>query len=169
MQTITIGDQRFELRLNFSARDRMRSEGGDYGDDLDITTIITPNSRVPELLSMDVDYLMAVSQAMLIDQSQRNALREVFDGESIPDIYKAVTDELVLFSQPPRRAAMRMALNHLETEMVAAMVEETTTTETTATSPDDESSPVLPTSTASDGEFPEPSSESTPGLVLSAS
>ena len=160
MQTITINDTDFAFRLNYSARDRMRSRSqSDFAGELDITQIIEPGSRVPELLSTSIDYLLEVAQDMLIDQSQRDALRNAYDGESIELIYGAVTEELTLFSQGPRRAALKAMLKQLETQMTTIMSQ----------SLDEELSPVPKTSTGNAGESPGLSEESTPDLELSVS
>lgn len=159
MQTVTIGETEFQFRLNYTSRERLRSRKDDseFGGDLDVTTIIADGSRVAELLATSVDYLVDVSCDLLINQEQRDDLRQKIDGDSMEAVYSAVRDEIVLFSQPPRRAALKAILNQLETEMAREM--------TNLDEP--EKSPVLKTSTGNDGASLEPSANVTPDTVPS--
>lgn len=160
MQTLTIGENDYSFRLNFTATDRMRSRSDSaFAESLDITQILEPGSRVPELLATNINYLLEVAQDMLIDQSQRDLLRDEYDGDSIARIYTAVTEELTLFSQGPRRAALKATLKHLETQMANVMNEIV----------DDEPLPVSQTSTGNAGELQEHSEDLTPEISLSAS
>jgi|GEM_PF-7110439 len=122
MQILDIEGVRFTLKLTCDSVDRMAADPvmvGRYGKDADVSTITDEDSQIVVRLALDRRFIMAVGQAMLVDQSPEHvaAWNRAWNGETAEEITKAVTDEVTAFFPPIARIGIRRALSQIQTTM----------------------------------------------------
>lgn len=122
MQILDIDGTRFTLKLTCDGVDRMAADAAmveKYGKDADISTITDEDSQIVVRLALDRRFIMAVGQAMLVDQTPEHvaAWNRAWNGETAEQITQAVTDEVTAFFPPIARIGIRRALSQIQTTM----------------------------------------------------